>query len=231
MNAGRSFLVVLLTLLLFTACSEQPFDIDEVSLIPTAVFSRMNGLTVSQSGLLIVLSSEDLEEKKVYQVRLESPSVSSGSPYIWEQTAQLTQFNGSSALVLNAVLMPGETPFPEGEYLLEIISPSGTRARHTLSVIGEPIAEYQEAGLQIRESGGVCRVVTALPDTVSWSGEVLLSGQVFQVSSDSTGFTLPESCDVQEGITVRVSISYYDETREMQIVHRLLTQSILPTER
>ena len=231
MNAGRLFLVVLLPLLLFSACAEQPFAIDEVALFPTAVFSRLNDLALSQSGLVIAVSSEDLDEKQAYQIRFESPSMTGVAPYIWEQTAQVTQFKGSPALVLNAVLMPGETPFPDGAYSLEIITPSGTVARHTVRVSDQPSPAYQDAGLQISEVEGTCRVVTSLPDEAAWSGEVLLSGQVYQVSSDRAEVPLSELPDGQERDTVRVSISYYDDTRDMQIVHRLLTQSILPTER
>ncbi|MBN2859982.1 MAG: hypothetical protein JXK93_06955 [Sphaerochaetaceae bacterium] len=227
MITGRIFLIVLLPLLLLTSCTEQPFDIDAVTLTPTAVFSRVDDLTLSQSGLLLLISSEDLESKKMYQVRFESPGNTSVNPFIWEQTVPVTRVNDSLALVVNAVLMPGETPFPAGEYTLEIVSPSGMVARQTLAVRTGTSMEFEEAGLDLKEREGEYQLVTGLADTIEWSGEVIVSGKVFSLTSKNPSFQA--SGDQIEDISVY--ISYYDDIRKMQIVHRMLTHSTLPTDR
>ena len=226
MTTGRIFLIILVPLLLFSSCTEQPFEIDAVSLIPTAVFSRVDDLTLSQAGLLLLISSDDLESKQVYQIRFEGTGNTSGNPFVWEQTVPVTQVGNSPALEVNAILMPGETPFPSGEYSLEIVSPAGMTTRQTLTVRSSTSMEYEEAGLRLEKRGEEYQLVTGLPNTIEWSGAVLLSGQVITLTSKNPRF-LASDDQIEE---IRVHISYYDDIREMQIVHRLLIHSSLPTD-
>lgn len=227
MSTGRIFLIVLLPLLLLSSCTEQPFDIDSVSLTPTAVFSRVDDITFSQEGLLLKIYSEDLESKKMYQIRFEGPDNTSEHPLIWEQTVPVTRVADSSALVVNAFLMPGETPFPAGEYSLEIVSPSGMVARQTLAVRAGTAVEYEEAGLQLKEREGEYHLVTTLADTIEWSGEVSVSGKVIPLTSRNPGF----QASGEQTEDISVYISYFDDSRKIQIVHRVLIHSTLPTDR
>ncbi len=221
----RGYLILLLLAILLSSCAEQPFSIDSVSLTDSVVFTTVDTLAFTQSGLALTVYSEDLQEGKEYQVRVESPSLGPSSGiYTWEKMITPQKDGNVLSLIFNDLLMPGETPLPSGEYHMEILNDEGVSAQYAWTRKTSEVLPFEDGAITLHTEGNDVQVTTAFTDDIEWFGTVSTNGRDVKISSEQPVVSVPEMGSVQ------VTLSYWDEKRNLLVTHRLSSHTILPTD-
>ncbi len=209
-SSGVILFTLLLAYLLTTlSCRQETFSLDSVTTYDLVVYTAAEGVELVQQGLGITIDSPDISKGEQYQIRLSSED----GFYQWER---VLVGRDSGSLIFNDLLMPGNTPFPSGDYELEVINPSGIDSKVTVSVKSREMQPFESPEIDFSSGEKNRRMAVSLPENMKWYATLSFDPASSPASVSSGSPVFPSD----GGEVASLVLTYWDESRRVMVVYR-----------
>ncbi len=111
-------LVFIVLMLSFTSCEQESVYLEDITVYDVKVLTMIADTAVHQTGIALLVPSDDFELEQTYSVSLTGPQ----NDLRWEKMLKPVKADKRIGLFFNDILMPPYRSFPSGLYTVEVFT-------------------------------------------------------------------------------------------------------------